>query len=127
MGDGYILVVDDEADQRELMAETLSIMGYEVATAEDGQVALDKMAERIPDLVLLDLRMPRLSGWGVLEAMKKMQRARNVPVLIISGFGFEWEAQLVGAAGYISKPIDIDFLRQKVSRLAGPPREVLLH
>lgn len=127
MGAGYILVVDDDADQRELLGETLTAMGYEVAGAENGQVALDLMEDRMPDLVLLDLRMPVMSGWAVLEALKNIPRARNVPILIISGYGYEWEAELVGAAGYISKPIDIDFLRQKVTRLVGPPREVLLH
>ena len=127
MGGGYILVVDDDADQRELLGETLTAMGYEVAGAENGQVALDLMEGRMPDLVLLDLRMPVMSGWAVLEALKNIPRARNVPILIISGYGYEWEAELVGAAGYISKPIDIDFLRQKVARLVGPPRELLLH
>lgn len=127
MGDGYIMVVDDDADQRELLSATLTAMGYEVGCAENGQVALDLMEERMPDLVLLDLRMPVMSGWAVLEALKNMPRARNVPILIISGYGYEWEAELVGAAGYISKPIDIDFLRQKVTQLVGPPREALLH
>lgn len=127
MSDGHILVVDDEADHRELMGGILEEMGYTVTLAENGRVALDKLEEHLPALVLLDLRMPVMSGWGVLEALKKMPRAKGIPVLVISGYGYEWEAELIGAAGYISKPIDVDVLRRKVETLLGPARVQVLH
>ncbi len=125
--DGYILVVDDDAQHRSLLAETLQELGYAAEEAENGQVALDKLGGPLPSLVLLDLKMPVMSGWAVLEALKKMPRAKSVPVLVISAYGFEWEAELIGAAGYISKPVDVEVLRGKVSGLIGPPRTSLLH
>lgn len=125
--DGYILVVDDDADHRELLAEALSTMGWEVEQAENGRRALERLEERLPVLVLLDLKMPVMSGWAVLEALKKMPHAASIPVLVISAYGFEWEAELIGAAGYICKPVDIDALRSKVHSLVGVPQPMLLH
>jgi len=125
--DGYILVVDDDADHRTLLAETIAQMGYQTAEAENGQVALDRLAEQLPSLVLLDLKMPVMSGWAVLEALQKMPRASSIPVLVISAYGFEWEAELIGAAGYVSKPVDLDALRQKIEGLVGRPAPVMLH
>jgi CheY-like chemotaxis protein len=81
----------------------------------------------MPAAVLLDLRMPVMSGWGLLDALKKMPRARNLPIIIISGYGFEWEAELVGAAGYISKPVDLDKVRMTVQQIVGPPEMSLMH
>lgn len=125
--DSYILVVDDDADLRELLAEALTSLGYAVEQAENGRVALNTLEEHLPALVLLDLKMPIMSGWAVLEALKNMPHAAGIPVLVISAYGFEWEAELIGAAGYIGKPVDIDALRAKVHSLVGLPRPALLH
>jgi CheY-like chemotaxis protein len=125
--DSYILVVDDDVDHRELLCEALQAMGYQAHQAENGKVALEKLEERLPALVLLDLKMPVMTGWAVLEALKKMPRAKTIPVLVISAYGFEWEAELIGAAGYIGKPVDIEVLRGKVHALVGPPKKPMLH
>jgi CheY-like chemotaxis protein len=90
-------------------------------------VALEMLEDRLPALVLLDLKMPVMSGWAVLEALKNMPRAQGIPVLVISAYGFEWEAELVNAAGYIGKPVDIEVLREKVHSLIGAPKPQLLH
>jgi CheY-like chemotaxis protein len=71
--------------------------------------------------------MPVMSGWGLLEALRKLPRARGLPIIIISGYGFEWEAELVGAAGYISKPVDLEKVRETVQRIVGPPALELVH
>jgi len=71
--------------------------------------------------VLLDLKMPVMSGWSVLEALRTLPRARGLPILIISAYGFEWEAELVGASGYINKPVDLNRVRETVLRIVGPP------
>lgn len=122
-----VLVVDDDESHRTLLADVLGDVGYEVRQARNGREALDVLEVDLPDLVLLDLRMPVMSGWGLLEALRKLPRAASVPILIISAYGFEWEAELVGAAGYISKPVDLPALLQTVQRLAGPPEAVLVH
>ncbi len=123
-----ILVVDDDASHRSLLCESLQVMGYETAEATNGQEALDLLEGEMPDAVLLDLRMPVMTGWGLLDALRKSPRARTLPVIIISAYGFEWEAELVGARGYISKPVDLEKVRDTVQRLIGPPRpKAVLH
>ncbi len=123
----HILVVDDDASHRTLICDLLEEMGYQTAQAANGREALDLLEARIPEAVLLDLRMPVMSGWGLLEALKKMPRARGLPIIIISGYGFEWEAELVGAAGYISKPVDLDKVRSTVQQILGPPQMEMVH
>ena len=123
----HILVVDDDASHRTLICDALQEMGYATTEAANGREALDLLEEDIPGAVLLDLRMPVMSGWGLLDALKKMPRARNLPIIIISGYGFEWEAELVGAAGYISKPVDLDKVRMTVQQIAGPPEMAFVH
>jgi CheY-like chemotaxis protein len=123
----HILVVDDDGDHRELLSEYLDTLGYRTRQAEDGRQALDMLEEDMPDAILLDLRMPVMSGWGLLEALKKLPSARNLPIIIISAYGFEWEAELVGAAGYVSKPVDLDRVRDTLERIVGPPRVELVH
>jgi CheY-like chemotaxis protein len=123
-----ILVVDDDPNHRALISEFLEEIGYRTAQAANGREALDLLETELPAAVLLDLRMPVMSGWGLLEALKKLPRAQRVPVIIISAYGFEWEAELVGAAGYVSKPVDLNRVRTTVEQIVGPPEpKLLLH
>ncbi len=122
-----ILVVDDDASHRTLICDVLVDMGYQTTEAANGKEALELLEGRLPDAVLLDLRMPVMSGWGLLEALKKMPRARGVPIIIISAYGYEWEAELVGAAGYVSKPVDLERVRSTVQQVVGPPAALMVH
>lgn len=123
----HILVVDDDASHRTLISDLLEEMGYRTAQAGNGREALDHLEEDLPAAVLLDLRMPVMSGWGLLEALKKMPRAKHIPIIIISAYGFEWEAELVGASGYVSKPVDLDKVRTTVQQIMGPPQLEMVH
>lgn len=123
----YILVVDDDASHRALICDLLQEMGYETVEATNGREALDRLEEDLPSAVLLDLRMPVMSGWGLLEVLKKMPRAKDLPIIVISAYGYEWEAELVGASGYVSKPVDLEKVRQTVEKLIGPPRVQRVH
>ncbi len=93
----YILVVDDDDDFREALSEVLAEAGYPVQQAENGEVALSRAEDEQPGIVLLDLKMPVLDGWGVMERMRGDPRSAAVPILILSAYGFEWEAELLGA------------------------------
>src|SRR5260370_20253991 len=95
------------------------------AANADEELAL--LEETLPQAVLLDRRMPVMNGWGVLEALKEMPRARGLPIVIISAYGYEWEAELVGASGYISKPVDLNKVRTTLEDLGGPPQLALVH
>ena len=117
----FVLVVDDDESHRTLICDLLQEMGYATRGAGNGREALDTLEEELPLAVLLDLRMPVMSGWALLEALRKLPRARGLPILIISAYGFEWEAELVGANGYVSKPVDLERVRETVIRIVGPP------
>ena len=117
----YILVVDDDDDFREALSEVLTEAGYPVQQAENGEVALKRVAEEAPGIVLLDLKMPVLDGWGVMERMRSDPRSSAIPILILSAYGFEWEAELLGAQGYIPKSVGMDEILERVRKAAGPP------
>jgi CheY-like chemotaxis protein len=117
----YILVVDDDDDFREALAEVLTDAGYPVQQAQNGELALARCAEELPGIVLLDLKMPVLDGWGVMERMRGDPRSSAVPILILSAYGFEWEAELLGAQGYIPKSVGMDEILERVRKAAGSP------
>jgi CheY-like chemotaxis protein len=117
----YILVVDDDDDFREALGEVLSEAGYPVQQAGNGQVALARIAEEAPGIVLLDLKMPVLDGWGVVERMRKDPATSAIPVLILSAYGYEWESDLLGAQGFIPKSVGMEEILDRLRRVAGPP------
>jgi len=124
----YILVVDDDASHRALICDFLQEVGYQTAEAANGREALDWLEQNQPSAVLLDLRMPVMSGWVLLEVLKKMPRTQDLPIIIISAYGYEWEAELVGASGYVSKPVDLEKVRKTVERIIGPPQpQMMVH
>jgi DNA-binding response OmpR family regulator len=102
-----ILVVEDESDIRELISFTLTFSGYEVTGATNGEEALEIAAEENFDLILLDVRMPRLSGYDACKQMRKMDRTKDTPIVFLSAKGQENDMQAGFAAGadqYIMKP-----------------------
>ena len=116
----YILVVDDDADFRSGLRTALEMKGYQVDEAANGEEALLKLGEMPPLLVLLDLQMPVMNGREMLQRMRATPDLKEVPVVIISGFGFEWEAELMGAQGYIGKPFESQELEATIANLLRP-------
>jgi len=99
-----VLVVDDDADVRTLVRELLSRAGYAVSEAPDGRAALRVLYEERPDLIVLDVSMPGLDGWGTLERIRELS---DVPVVMLSALGAELEkvrALRGGADDYVTKP-----------------------
>ena len=116
----YILVVDDDTDFRAGLRMALEMKGYQVEEASNGQEALTRLTEKPPLLVLLDLQMPVMNGREMLQRMRAQPELKEVPVVIISGFGFEWEAELMGAQGYIGKPFEPQELESTIANLLRP-------
>lgn len=116
-----ILVVDDDHSILETLAEFLDLEGYPVRTATNGAEALERFDDPEPKLVLLDMRMPVLDGWGFARALK--QRGSNVPILVMTAAqdAGRW-AEEVGAAGYVAKPFDLTELLDVVERVYGESR-----
>ena len=122
---GVILVVDDNEDNRDMLARRLRRQGYEVLTAAGGRVALDTLAARPLDLVLLDVMMPDLDGYGVLERMKADPALRDIPVLMISALD-EMDSVVrciqLGAEDYLGKPFDPVLLHARIGACLGKKR-----
>jgi CheY-like chemotaxis protein len=115
-----ILVAEDERDIRELIAFTLRFAGFEVELASNGAEAVEKVAAAKPDLILMDVRMPRMTGYQACEALKKDPRTRDIPVIFLSAKGQESEIQAgleAGALDYILKPFAPDDLTTQVKRI----------
>ena len=104
-----ILVAEDDAPSRELVREILESEGYEVIEAADGGEALAKIKETRPDLVILDIRMPVLGGFAVLEQIKRDQNFSHLRVIALTAYGMEDDRARVLDAGFdahASKPVD---------------------
>jgi putative two-component system response regulator len=115
---GPLLVVDDNADNRDMLARRLAKLGYQVDVAADGLLALATMAKVKYDLVLLDVMMPNLDGFGVLTSMKRDPQLLDIPVIMISALQeIDSIARCIelGAEDYLAKPFDPVLLRARVS------------
>ncbi len=113
-----VLVVDDETDIRQAVSEILADEGYQVAGASDGAEALAQVRAFHPQLVLLDLMMPGMSGWEFLRAQKGDPELREIPVIVLSALGGERSSIEAAGQGFIEKPFDLDELLQTVRRHA---------
>lgn len=121
-----VLVVDDEPDIRLLTKLNLERDGHAVVTATNGQEALDAVRAAPPDLILLDLMMPKVDGWGVLEALKTELGApfTEIPVILLTALGGPLDrvkGGIEGAVRYLTKPIDLDDLRTAVTDALAEP------
>ncbi|MGI8819971.1 MAG: response regulator, partial [Chthoniobacterales bacterium] len=114
---GFVLVVDDIEANRDVLSRHLKRQGYQVATAADGRQALEKLRAETFDLVLLDVMMPEMDGYEVLQGLKADHTLRHLPVIMISALSelesvvrcIEW-----GAEDYLSKPFDPTLLKARL-------------
>lgn len=110
-----LLLVDDEKDFVDALAERLQLRGFQVLTAIDGERALSIIDNDPPQVVILDIMMPGLSGLDVLKQIK--DRVPEIPVILLTGLGSTTEGSdgmQMGAYDYLMKPLDIDTLIQKI-------------
>jgi CheY-like chemotaxis protein len=117
-----VLVVDDDQNSREGIAEFLVGAGYRVSEAADGPEALGKAMRRRPDIVLLDLAIPKLDGWTVARALKADPGFAHVPVVAYSAFDYPNErsrAQAAGCDEFLAKPCALPQLLEIIRRLLG--------
>lgn len=115
-----ILIADDYDDNRELLRLMLLPEGYRVREARDGRECVEQALAHPPDLLLVDLSMPILDGWGVLTALRNDERTRALPLVAVTAFASEEDRQRALAAGfdaYLSKPYRTRDLLDLVKRL----------
>lgn len=115
-----ILIAEDEPDIRELVAFTLRFAGHEVTTTMNGEEALHKAGEIIPDLIMMDVRMPKMTGYDACRAMKADAKLKDIPVVFLSAKGQDAEIQIgleAGAEEYLLKPFAPDQLVERVKAI----------
>lgn len=115
-----VLVVDDEGGIVESLKVRLEAAGYEVLTAGDGQAALDKVRAEQPDLIILDILMPKIDGYEVCRLLKFDKRYKDIPIIMLTAKTQDSDKETgmeVGADEYMGKPFDSQVLLRKIKEL----------
>jgi DNA-binding response OmpR family regulator len=118
-----VLIVDDDRVIQELLRVNLELEGYEVTTASDGEEGLARFDQCRPQLVLLDIMMPKLDGWQVARRLTSSEAGRGVPIVVLSARAQDADVERgadLGVAAYVTKPFDpirlLDLIRELLAR-----------
>ncbi|NVO23137.1 response regulator [Donghicola mangrovi] len=117
-----VLAIDDSRTMRMLVSQTLKGAGFDVVTAEDGVQGVETFATRRFDAVITDINMPKLDGFGVIEAIRQSPKNRRVPILVLtteSSEAFRNRARGLGATGWLVKPFEEEGLVNTVRLVTG--------
>ena len=120
MSNPLILVVEDERDIRELIVFTLQLDGFNVVQAVNGEDAIKKVRDITPDLILMDVRMPKMTGFEACKALKNDEKTQDIPIVFLSAKGQETEVKTgleLGASDYLLKPFAPDELSERVNKI----------
>jgi len=123
-GLGRVLVVDDDEVIRQLIAVNLTLEGFDVVTAVDGQDCLDKVGDAQPDVITLDVMMPRLDGWVTATQLRNNPLTAGIKVVLITGRAQEDDrdrGRQIGVDAYLTKPFDPAEMIRVIRELAGAP------
>jgi len=118
----HILVVDDQPSILKMVSKRLELAGFRVTVAMDGETALLKVSESLPDLIILDVSLPKVNGFEVCAQLKREARTKPIPVIMFTSRASEadyWKGVESGADAYLGKPFGSDELEQIVNRLVG--------
>lgn len=116
----HILIVDDYPDALDIWALYLRSLGYRVSTASDGARALAQAQQLLPDLIVLDLELPRISGVDVARQLRAHPQTRSIPLIAATGYSHQQQLDLAREAGFdriVIKPCDPDALVEEIERL----------
>ena len=117
-----ILIVEDEPKNMTLTRDLLKISGYETMEAWDGRQGVEKAKSAQPNLILMDIMMPKMDGYAACSAIKADQSTKNIPVVMVTAVGFDLNKKLakqMGADGYVTKPFSRQQLIDAISPLLG--------
>jgi DNA-binding response OmpR family regulator len=115
-----ILIAEDERDIRDLIEFTLKYAGHEVIKTSNGAEAVEKVPDVMPDLILMDVRMPRLTGYEACRQLKAMEKISDIPIVFLSAKGQQNEMDIgleAGADDYILKPFAPDELTRRIAEI----------
>ena len=120
MAKGKILVVDDEVNITQILEFSIGAEGYEVITAANGEEAIDKARREQPDLIILDIMMPKIDGYEACRILKANPLTKSIPVVLLTAKGRDIDKRLgyeVGATDYIIKPFSPNKLVDRIHQL----------
>ena len=120
VGSSLVLVVEDYQDAREMYAAYLQFSGYRVAEATNGLEAIEKTLELMPDIILMDLALPKMDGWEATRRLKSDERTRHIPFVALTGHalaGHAEGARLAGCDAFVTKPCLPDVLVVEIQRM----------
>ena len=117
-----VLIVDDDELMRVVLKRNVILSGYDVIVATNGQLAMQKIEEVTPDLIVVDLVMPDMNGFEMCRLIRSNERTKHIPIIIISGLQGQSdldEAKLVGANVFMAKPVKSEEFINHMKRLLG--------
>jgi DNA-binding response OmpR family regulator len=120
MKKGKVLVVDDEVNITQILEFSIGSEGFEVITAQNGEEAIEKARREQPDLIILDVMMPKIDGYEACRILKANPLTRNIPVVLLTAKGRDIDKRLgmeVGATDYIVKPFSPNRLVERINQL----------
>jgi two-component system cell cycle response regulator DivK len=126
---GKILIVEDNEDSRELVVKVLKNKGFVTVEASDGEEAIEKAVKEKPELILLDISIPKLNGYEVAKRLKSLEEFGEIPIVALTAHAMKGDREKVIAAGfegYISKPINVRELADQVRSFLKGKRESIL-
>jgi two-component system cell cycle response regulator DivK len=118
----HILVVEDQEDNRQILRDLLGAAGYEMIEAENGETAVTVAAAEIPDLILMDIQLPEISGLEVTKWLKEDDDLAHIPVIAVTAFAMKGDEERIregGCEAYLSKPISVGLFLDTVRRFLG--------
>jgi two-component system, cell cycle response regulator DivK len=118
-----ILVVDDYKDDRDMYSYFLSLKGFQVTVARDGEEALTKARDLQPDLIVMDLSMPGIGGWETIRRLKGGATTKDIPIVVVTGRTFA-SAEAVGSDACLIKPCPPDEILAEIHRVLKIPVQV---
>lgn len=119
-----VIIVEDEPDAAEMFAEMMRVSGYEVTTIGNSTPAMGIISEKIPDIVILDVMMPDVSGLEVLRYIRREDHLKDIPVILVSAKSLPSDIQVgmdAGASDYLTKPVSFLDLKRVVAKLLAEP------
>lgn len=126
----HILIVDDYPDALDIWAIFLRSSGYRVSTAADGAEAIEKAEQLLPDLIVLDLELPRISGFDVARRLRSNPETRSIPMIAATGYSHIRQLDRARDAGFdqiVVKPCDPDLLIEEIERLLPADQDSGIH
>jgi len=122
-GKKTILLVEDNEDNLVVYRTILEHVGYSVIEARDGEEGVSRAREHLPDLILMDISIPKLDGWEATQRLKSADSTRLIPIIALTAHALEEDRQKavqVGCDGYLAKPVEPRRVVQEVERFVGP-------